>query len=115
MIELRGMTWDHPRGYDPLVAASAAYRQNHPGISVTWDARSLQAFADQPLDSLVNDYDLVVIDHPHVGDAVTMGVLTPLNGKGFDTELSDLSGNSIGPSHPSYQLSGAQWSYLRGH
>lgn len=109
MIELRGMTWGHPRGYDPLVAASAEYQRNHPEITVTWEARSLQAFADQPLDSLVGDYDLVVIDHPHLGDAVTMGVLAPLDGNGFDAELDDLAANSVGPSHRSYQFSGSQW------
>ena len=45
MINLRGMTWDHSRGFDPMVATSAAYAAAHPGVSITWEKRSLQAFA----------------------------------------------------------------------
>ena len=33
MINLRGMTWDHSRGFDPMVATSAAYAAAHPGAT----------------------------------------------------------------------------------
>ena len=68
MADLRGMTWDHARGYDPMVATSAAYAAAHPGVTITWEKRSLQAFADRPISEMAETYDLMVIDHPHVGE-----------------------------------------------
>ena len=50
MTELRGMTWAHRRGLDPLLACSADYERTH-GVTVRWEARSLQDFADFPLKS----------------------------------------------------------------
>ena len=35
MAELRGMTWDHSRGYDPMLATAAAYAAAHPGVTIT--------------------------------------------------------------------------------
>ncbi|MET1007301.1 MAG: extracellular solute-binding protein, partial [Propionibacteriaceae bacterium] len=102
---LRGITWDHPRGLDCLVASSAAYRRQT-GVEVTWDVRSLQAFADAPLPRLAADYDLLVIDHPHVPEAATAGVLAQLDGVGFDTELALLATQSVGASHASYTYAG---------
>ena len=40
------MTWDHSRGYDPMIATSKAFAKKHNNkISIQWDKRSLQAFA----------------------------------------------------------------------
>src|SRR4051794_23454897 len=89
-MELRGITWEHPRGYNCMVAAAAAYAQVT-GVEVKWEHRSLQAFADAPLDRLVASYDLLVIDHPHVPGAVASGLLAPLDGVGFDAELALLA------------------------
>ena len=46
-ITLRGMTWDHSRGVDPMLATSAEYSRLHPGVEFIWEKRSLQAFADK--------------------------------------------------------------------
>ena len=43
MITLRGMTWNHPRGIDPLVAHAREYEARH-GVRIEWDARSLEDF-----------------------------------------------------------------------
>jgi multiple sugar transport system substrate-binding protein len=45
-IHLKGMTWDHSRGYDPMVATSDAFARDNPGVTISWEKRSLQAFAD---------------------------------------------------------------------
>mgnify|MGYP000238741250 CR=1 FL=1 len=29
MIALKGMTWDHPRGFDPMVATSESFKKKH--------------------------------------------------------------------------------------
>lgn len=109
MIELRGMTWDHSRGYDPMVATSEAFSKAHPGVKITWEKRSLQAFADRPIEEMADAYDLMVIDHPHVGEVARSGLLLALDGKGHEPELRALSGQSVGASHPSYEFGGHQW------
>ncbi len=60
------MTWDHPRGYDPLVACNVVWRARS-GVAVEWDRRSLQDFESFPVEELARSYDLLVTDHPHVG------------------------------------------------
>ena len=39
-VTLRGMTWSHPRGYDPMVACSALWEAKT-GVEIAWDKRSL--------------------------------------------------------------------------
>ncbi|MEO7941378.1 MAG: carbohydrate ABC transporter substrate-binding protein [Burkholderiaceae bacterium] len=109
MIQLRGMTWNHARGYDPLVAATEQFKRLHPQVDISWDKRSLQAFGDFPLDQLVDDYDLMVIDHPHVGDASAQGVLLALDKPERQAELDDMARHTIGASHRSYEFVGRQW------
>ena len=100
MIELRGMTWDHPRGIDPLVAHARQYESRH-RVHITWDARSLEEFEAKGLDALAAEYDLIVIDHPHVGMAAASGCLLP-----FDPSIHF---DTVGRSHESYHYAGRQW------
>lgn len=109
IAKLRGMTWDHARGYDPMVTTSHAYAARHPGIEITWEKRPLQDFADRPISDMADEYDLMVIDHPHVGEVAASGLLVALDGVGRDDELSALACQTIGPSHRSYSFSGHQW------
>ncbi len=103
------MTWEHARGYGSVVSAAKAYRAIRPEIEVHWEFRSLQAFADFPIDQLVDEYDLLVIDHPHVPLAAEQGLFAPLDGVGHDDELALLATQSVGRSHESYQHQGHQW------
>lgn len=108
-IHLKGMTWDHSRGYDPMVATSEAFAKDNPGVTISWEKRSLQAFADRPIEEMANAYDLMVIDHPHVGEVARNGLLLALDGIGRDDELATLANQSVGASHPSYAFDGRQW------
>ena len=101
---LRGMTWDHPRGYACLEAASAAFA-DRTGVSILWDRRSLQAFADACVKTLAASYDLVVLDHPHVGLIADTESLLPLD------MPEDADAGSIGGSLESYTWSGRLWAY----
>lgn len=107
-ITLRGITWDHPRGYRPLAASVDTYAAKT-GVHVTWDRRSLKDFGDAPIDALAEDYDLLVIDHPHVGMAVETGCLLPLDQCLDASTLAVLADQSAGPSHDSYAYDGHQW------
>ena len=107
-VVLRGLTWDHPRGYAPLEAASKRYLAER-GLEVGWDKRSLKAFGDTPIDSLAGDYDLLIIDHPHVGIAARCDCIIPLDTYLAKETLAQLARESAGPSHRSYTYSGHQW------
>ncbi len=108
-VQLRGMTWDHSRGFDPMVATAEAFGQRHPGVSIQWDKRSLQAFADRPIDEMAGAYDLMVIDHPHVGEVARRGHLVAFDTLDRDAELVTLADQSVGASHRSYEFDGHQW------
>lgn len=108
-VILRGITWEHPRGYDCQVACSTAFGLLHPDIVVRWEYRSLQAFADAPIEDLAERYDLLVIDHPHIPLAAAAGAFARLDGVGFDDELAALADQSVGRSHESYAHDGHQY------
>ena len=55
-IQLKGMTWDHPRGLDSVVNSNDLL-QERCGISVNWEARSLLAFGDQHISEFYEDGD----------------------------------------------------------
>lgn len=108
-VQLRGMTWDHSRGFDPMVATSQAFSTAHPDVSIHWEKRPLQAFADRPVEDMAGAYDLMVIDHPHVGEVARSGHLMAFDGLGRDDEVAVLASQSVGASHRSYEFDGRQW------
>ncbi len=108
LIELKGMTWDHVRGRDCLIESNDLLIQKC-GISVTWDARSLLAFGDQHISEFYNDYDLMIIDHPHVPDAVHADAVIPFEELVTASQLDLLEATSVGASHDSYRYQGKHW------
>jgi multiple sugar transport system substrate-binding protein len=109
-IHLRGMTWNHPRGYDPLVACSDAWRDKT-GVSISWDKRSLQDFESYPVKTLAEQYDLIIIDHPHVGQIVGEQCLAPLDVPGREAERDAVARGSVGASFESYRWDGHLWAF----
>lgn len=108
MRTLRGMTWDHPRGYAPLIRSAETYAALHPDVRIEWSRRSLRDFGVQPVEVLARDFDLIVIDHPFCGRARTTGCLLdldPLFAPGF---LAGLAANSVGAAFRSYDF-GGRW------
>ena len=108
MIKLKGITWDHARGYDPLIAASELYYEEK-GIQVDWQKRSLTNFGDQSLEALSKQFDLIIMDHPHVGVAEASQCLMPLNDLLPANILNELKISSAGPSFESYHYHEKQW------
>ncbi len=108
-IILKGITWGHSRGITPLLAFSQRFSELNPSVEVQWTKRSLQEFADFPLEKLTPLYDLLIIDHPWVGcAAATKGVL-PLEQYISKEYLQDQLDNSVGGSHQSYEFNQHQW------
>jgi multiple sugar transport system substrate-binding protein len=108
-IVLNGITWAHSRGITPLLAVSQRYAELHPGIAIHWKKRSLQDFADFPVEKLAKTYDLLIIDHPWVGCAAATDCVIPLNEYLPQAYLDDQLNNSTGYSHTSYNYDGKQW------
>ena len=101
-IRLRGITWDDPRGWGPLEQVSRAFAGTPAGreVSVDWDIQPLKGFESAPLPELASRYDLINMDHPHVGEAVAAGCLLPIDG---------VAEEYVGPSRASYEFDGALW------
>lgn len=109
MIQLTGITWNHTRGYLPMVATAQRCSELHPDVEIAWQKRSLQAFADAPVEELAQRFDLLVIDHPHIGAMAASGAFLPLDEHLSADFLQDQAENSVGLSHPSYQYDGHLW------
>ncbi|MBV9228951.1 MAG: extracellular solute-binding protein [Chloroflexi bacterium] len=108
-IVLTGITWNHTRGYLPLVATAQRFSETHPNVTIEWHKRSLQEFADFPIERLAERFDLLIIDHPFVGYAAQHATLLPLDEYLPEEFLTDQSTNSVGRSHESYAFGGHQW------
>jgi multiple sugar transport system substrate-binding protein len=103
------MTWSDPRGLDPMLATAARWHELHPAVEVIWEARSLQDFESYPVAELAARFDLMVIDHPHVGQVVREGVLVPLDRHLPAETIAVLERQSVGPSLASYRWEGHLW------
>lgn len=108
MTELAGITWNHPRGYAPLEASVERYLQQT-GVQVTWHRRTLKDFGDNPVETLAQQYDLLVIDHPHMGTVDRSGCLIDLNLHLHAAELDLFQTESVGPSFASYSYNSKQY------
>lgn len=106
--KLKGMTWDHPRGLDCLVNSDNLLQEKL-DVSVDWTARSLLAFGDQHISEFYADHDLMIIDHPHVPDAVHADAVIALEDVASDEDLALLAKTSVGASHDSYIYRGKHW------
>lgn len=109
MQTIKALTWDHPRGYNALAAASKTPELAASGLGINWDKQPLEGFESHPITELCAQYDLVVLDHPHIGEAVRAGCLQSMEavfGPEYVTELGNIS---IGPSLASYRFSSQHW------
>lgn len=109
MVRLKGITWNHTRGYGPLLAVTKKFYEKHPELEISWDSRSLKDFGDYPVDRLAREYDIILIDHPHVGISSSQGVLLPLDEYIPESFLNDQTRHSVGQSNQSYAWNGHQW------
>jgi len=109
MTAYKALTWDHPRGYNALAAAAAALDPERDGLSIEWEKQPLEGFESHPIADLCARYDLVVLDHPHVGEAVGGDCLVPLEEVFGSDAIAALAEASIGPSMTSYRYAGHHW------
>jgi multiple sugar transport system substrate-binding protein len=110
-ITLKGLTWDHPRGYAPLIGGAPEYQKQHPGINIHWDRRTLREFGEAPIEQYLDRYDLLIVDHPFVGFAAAHGLLVDLAPSISEAERLRFAADSVGPSWESYWYGGGLWAF----
>lgn len=108
-MQYEALTWDHPRGYTALAAAAARLADESADVAIRWHRHALEGFESHSIEDLCEHYDLVVMDHPHVGEAVRAGCLQPLEDLFSQTFLKTLEADTIGPCFSSYRWEGRHW------
>lgn len=106
MIQLKGIAWDHPRGYEPLKTVSQIFMQDNPYVDIHWDTRSLKEFGDMPIEDLICRYDLITIDHPYIGQAHHERLLLKLDNYIAKNKLNILKKDGLGSCFDSYSCEG---------
>ncbi len=104
-LRLRGMTWDHRRAIDPLLATQAMFAALHPEIEIEWSSRPLHGFEFTPVAELARSYDFIILDHPFCGDIAASKCLLPLD----DVVAGALRSAFVGPSLETYSYAGHIW------
>ena len=104
-IVLQGLTWDHRRAIDPLLATMPGFRAKRPDVNIVWTPRPLQAFEFAPVPELAKQYDLIVLDHPFMGDIAASRCLEPLD----RVTNGESDASFVGPSLESYRYQGKTW------
>lgn len=105
----RGLTWDHPRGFDALAEAARRVNEGRDSPLITWDKQPLEGFESAPIAELAAKYDLLVLDHPHIGEAVASDCLHPLEALYSAQLITAWEAQSVGPSLASYAWQGRTW------
>jgi multiple sugar transport system substrate-binding protein len=100
------LTWDHPRGFNALDAAS---KRLHNDLVLQWDKQPLAGFEDHSIADLCAKYDLIVLDHPHIGEAVQQDCLLPIDAVIDARILATITHRTVGASFRSYSYAGRQW------
>jgi multiple sugar transport system substrate-binding protein len=101
-VSLRGITWNHSRALPPLVAAAQRFEEQHPQVRIVWEKRSLDEFGHSGLTELARTYDLLIIDHPMLGDAHRDRNLVDLRPRLSAAELATLEADAVGACLKSY-------------
>lgn len=105
----RGLTWDHPRGFVALDRASKQEAADKSPLRLRWETQPLEGFESESVEKLAARYDLLVMDHPHVGSAVASDCLHPLERFFSDNLLNQWQRQSVGAASRSYFWNGRHW------
>jgi multiple sugar transport system substrate-binding protein len=95
-----------------MVATAAAYELARAGeVSIAWVPRTLKEFGTVSVEELAHQFDLIVMDHPHIGTMAESGCVVALDDYVGTTALAALAQDSPGRSHQSYHYAGRQWAF----
>ncbi|MBD1558936.1 extracellular solute-binding protein [Vibrio sp. S9_S30] len=99
---IKGLAWDHERCCGPLDASIPLFKKDNPHIDIQWDKQPLSAFGEGDLNQMLQQYDLLIIDHPFIGEAKEGRYFHDLK-RLLPHELIDAHRrDAVGPSFQSY-------------
>lgn len=104
-----GLTWDHPRGRRALDTAAEQARALGIGVDIDWHVHPLEGFESTPITQTAQSYDLIVMDHPHLGEATTSASLQPIDALFDCVQLDAWRAQTVGPAYESYVYQGRLW------
>ena len=102
---ISGMAWDHRRCWGPLDADVDRARAED-GLEIRWDRRSLYSFGEGDLRPFVDRHDLVIFDHPFVGDIARDGLMLDLADFLTPADMTVFRQLNVGASFRSYEFEG---------
>ncbi len=102
---LRIVAWDDPRCVQPLEAACRTWSDRH-SEECRIIRRPLTAFNDQPLSELAPISDVMIIDYPHVAQAIAENAITPICDLLQPNAIETIRSGSIGPAQDSFVVDG---------
>ncbi|MGH2449472.1 MAG: extracellular solute-binding protein [Chloroflexota bacterium] len=76
---------------------------------VLWEARPLASFEETPVREIAREYDMLILDHPLIGQAVDDAALFDLAELLSPADLERRRQDSVGASFSSYEYGGGQW------
>lgn len=109
MVQLKGITWDHVRGYGGLSAVTRIIEKKLSDIHVQWDVHSLADFSAKSIADVAKEYDLIVYDHPFVGDVWADNVLVDLTPYLDPENIQELKNDVVGNGVNLYRYKGGLW------
>lgn len=101
MPELRGLTWNHTRGFAPMAATAQVFADHHPDVTFEWHRQSLWDFGEGRTEELARSFDLIVMDHPMTPALAESGLFLPFD----DADATTTVGESAG----TYVWRGTRW------
>ncbi len=105
---ITGIAWDHRRCWGPLEASIEPYGKLT-GEAVRWDRRSLYSFGEGELGTYAEQYDLVIYDHPFVGDICDKGWMLDLRPLLSPEQIAQFNADEVGASWRSYAYRDGIW------
>lgn len=105
---ITGIAWDHRRCWGPLEGSIEPYRRLT-GEEVRWDRRSLYSFGEGDLGSFADSYDLIIYDHPFVGDVAANSWMLDLAPLLTPEDRANFSRDEVGASWRSYAYRSGIW------
>lgn len=104
---IRGITWNHSRALPPLVATAQRFEEIFPSIHIQWEKRTLHEFGHMGLAELAGAFDLLIVDHPMMGDAHASGMLLDLMPMLPQRTIDEMRADALGASFESYFYKGS--------
>ena len=102
---LRIVAWDDPRCIQPLQAAAEVWSART-GDKVQIAKRPLTAFNDQPLIELSPHCDVMIVDYPHIAQALNEKAIVPLAILAGEDEMRQVADRAVGKAQESFVVNG---------